>query len=70
MSQEIKTVNPKLTTICSSFSSLTRTQVVYEDLSIFMKNSLETSSNFFTSSPCTLVLPANPYLKVENKPQN
>lgn len=50
------------TTIACSSSSLTSTQVVKDDLSMLMKSSLDSTSSFLTSSPCTLVVPAMPYL--------
>lgn len=54
------------TSIAISFSSVTKRQVVKDDLSMLMNRSLAKTSNFFTSSPCTLTLPAMP--KLENKP--
>ena len=46
--------------MASSFSSLTKRHVEYEDLTIFINNSLERTSSFFWSSPVLLDEPASP----------
>lgn len=50
------------TSMTFSFSSDTNKQVVNDDFNMLTNNSLERTSSFLTSSPCTFVSPEIPCL--------